>query len=293
MALSKDISPAELATLAKGGKANEVWELLREESNGLLDLFELEKPGWLAETIAANMEPWIFMLRKKEQLYFAVDCAERVLHIYEEAYPGDARVRTALEIFRAYLNGDASQANFDHALAIVDDAAGAANQTADEFMTNMNPMPNMDKAFENVLKEPSHAELDTTKDENRAKRQALRKERQANFEKELLKAHRAKLAQPPTPPNKEAMVKMWTKQRAADVARSVSDALHGDVPCAQASAAMAQTVSMVSMISGNAPITRPRDAMIAIQTQERRHQAECLLRYLRGGLAFGARARAA
>jgi hypothetical protein len=38
---------------------------------------------------------------------FACDCAESVLHIYEAAYPGDDRPRTAITTARQYAVGDA------------------------------------------------------------------------------------------------------------------------------------------------------------------------------------------
>ena len=40
---------------------------------------------------------------------FACDCAERVLHLYEEKYSDDKRPRHAIEIARRYVNGEASK----------------------------------------------------------------------------------------------------------------------------------------------------------------------------------------
>lgn len=36
---------------------------------------------------------------------FAADCAERVLHLYEDQYPGDPRPREAISAARSYANG--------------------------------------------------------------------------------------------------------------------------------------------------------------------------------------------
>jgi len=40
---------------------------------------------------------------------FACDCAERVLHIFEEKYPDDKRPREAIEVARAYANDKATE----------------------------------------------------------------------------------------------------------------------------------------------------------------------------------------
>ena len=39
---------------------------------------------------------------------FALDCAERALPAYEAEYPGDLRVRTAIEVSRRHLRGEAT-----------------------------------------------------------------------------------------------------------------------------------------------------------------------------------------
>jgi len=41
----------------------------------------------------------------KEIRLFAADCAESVLHIYEDKYPGDDRHRKAIQAARDYANG--------------------------------------------------------------------------------------------------------------------------------------------------------------------------------------------
>ena len=61
---------------------------------------------------------------------FACDCAERVLHIYEEQYPNDKRPRTAIETSRHFANGEATKDELDAAWAAAWDAAGAAARAA-------------------------------------------------------------------------------------------------------------------------------------------------------------------
>jgi len=65
---------------------------------------------------------------------FAADCAERVLPIFEKAFPGDDRPRRAIEAARAYANGRitaaARAAAWDAAWAAAGDAARAAARAA-------------------------------------------------------------------------------------------------------------------------------------------------------------------
>lgn len=46
---------------------------------------------------------------------FAVDCAEHVLHIFEEKYPDDTRPRKAIEAARAYLAGEIDETELENA----------------------------------------------------------------------------------------------------------------------------------------------------------------------------------
>ena len=61
---------------------------------------------------------------------FACDCAERVLSIFEDKYPGDSRPRTAIEVSRRFAVGDASRASLDAAGAAAGDAARDAAYAA-------------------------------------------------------------------------------------------------------------------------------------------------------------------
>ena len=61
---------------------------------------------------------------------FACDCAERVLPLFEKAYPDDKRPGEAIRIARLYANGQATAEELDAARAAARDAASAAAQTA-------------------------------------------------------------------------------------------------------------------------------------------------------------------
>lgn len=77
-------------------------------------------------------------LDKERAVLMACDCAERVLHIYEESHPQDARPRKAIEAARLYLDGGCTtealkeaRAAAAHAYDAASDADGYAAATAD------------------------------------------------------------------------------------------------------------------------------------------------------------------
>ena len=55
--------------------------------------------------IIRKLDTW----NERTMRLFACDCAERVLHLYEEKYSDDKRPRHAIEIARRYVNGEASK----------------------------------------------------------------------------------------------------------------------------------------------------------------------------------------
>jgi hypothetical protein len=57
---------------------------------------------------------------------FACDCAERVLYLYERAYPSDDRPRKAIQIARDHARGRATVAELESALVLATSAAEAA-----------------------------------------------------------------------------------------------------------------------------------------------------------------------
>ena len=66
------------------------------------------------------------VLPDKTLRLFACWCAEQVLHMYEEKYPGDSRPRNAIEVARRFAVGDATEEDRDAAWAAARAAAGAA-----------------------------------------------------------------------------------------------------------------------------------------------------------------------
>jgi len=58
--------------------------------------------------------------------HFACDCAEEVLHLYEQKYPDDLRPRQAIEVARRYADGKVTDEDLDAARIAAWDAARAA-----------------------------------------------------------------------------------------------------------------------------------------------------------------------
>jgi hypothetical protein len=52
-------SPRELIEMLKEGKILEVWELIADQSNGLLALLNVESPTWFSEAIEKDLPAWI------------------------------------------------------------------------------------------------------------------------------------------------------------------------------------------------------------------------------------------
>ena len=61
---------------------------------------------------------------------FACDCAEHVLHLFEDEYPDDKRVRLAIETARRYANGEATDEELIAACHAAWDIAWAARAAA-------------------------------------------------------------------------------------------------------------------------------------------------------------------
>jgi len=97
----------------------------------LTTIRKLETPEWYAEEIS----------RSKTQIQFAILCAEKVLHIYEEKYPQDNRPRKAIEAAKNCLNTRfSSDYTTDDAVYVADvtdadNAAEAAANAAEDAAT--------------------------------------------------------------------------------------------------------------------------------------------------------------
>ena len=63
---------------------------------------------------------------------FACDCAEHVLHIFENEYPDDNRPRKVIEVARRYANGEVNEEEWDAASAAASAAAWAAARDAEK-----------------------------------------------------------------------------------------------------------------------------------------------------------------
>ena len=61
---------------------------------------------------------------------WAADCAEQVLHFFEENYPNDDRPRKAIEAGRAWANGEITVSEARNAAFAAHAAARAADQLA-------------------------------------------------------------------------------------------------------------------------------------------------------------------
>jgi hypothetical protein len=79
-------------------------------------------------TIGAAYPTW----NERTARFFACDCAEHVLLLYEEKHPGDGRPRRAIELARRLARGDAARQQLSAPAAAVASAAyGAAAYAAE------------------------------------------------------------------------------------------------------------------------------------------------------------------
>jgi hypothetical protein len=96
------------------------------------EIYEAEFEGEIIESDDKVVVRKARLLRKlktwdeKTTRLFAAECAERVLHLYEEKYPDDNRPRLAIEASREYANGKISAA----ASAAASNSAWAAASAA-------------------------------------------------------------------------------------------------------------------------------------------------------------------
>jgi len=100
------------------------WELaenhpLEAEASILYPILTLEAPERWAELEKRCIWSWTYTLMSKlpikMQHLFAAECANRVLHIWEDDFPRDKRPRQAIAAARAFGNGKATQSQLDAA----------------------------------------------------------------------------------------------------------------------------------------------------------------------------------
>ena len=77
-----------------------------------------------------DWHPALEQLAEREQRLFACDCAEHVLHYFENLLSDDRRIREAIEVARQFAHGNASQENLQDAKATAEAAAWEASNVA-------------------------------------------------------------------------------------------------------------------------------------------------------------------
>ena len=114
----------EIVICAHGYHASRTaWDALQFAPGPVLCLVEVEPVEEHTEKLVSRSRRLIKAVNVERELReFAADCAERMLHFYEEAYPGDQRPRAAIATARAHARGEAT----DGELATARAAAGTA-----------------------------------------------------------------------------------------------------------------------------------------------------------------------
>lgn len=118
----------EIVICAHGYHASRTaWDALQFAPGPVLCLVEVEPVEEHTEKLVSRSRRLIKAVNVERELReFAADCAERVLHFYEEAYPGDQRPRAAIATARAYARGEATDGELNAAADAADAAADAA-----------------------------------------------------------------------------------------------------------------------------------------------------------------------
>mgnify|MGYP000272883170 CR=1 FL=1 len=118
----------EIVICAHGYHASRTaWDALQFAPGPVLCLVEVEPVKEHTDKLVSRSRRLIKAVNVERELReFAADCAERVLHFYEEAYPGDQRPRAAIATARAYARGEATDGELNAAARAAADAADAA-----------------------------------------------------------------------------------------------------------------------------------------------------------------------
>ena len=108
------------------------WDALQFAPGPVFCLVEVEPVEEHTEKLVSRSRRLIKAVNVERELReFAADCAERVLHFYEKAYPGDQRPRAAIATARAYARGEATDGELGAARDAAYAAADAARAAAD------------------------------------------------------------------------------------------------------------------------------------------------------------------
>ncbi len=107
------------------------WDALQFAPGPVLCLVEVEPVKEHTDKLVSRSRRLIKAVNVERELReFVADCAERVLHFYEEAYPGDQRPRAAIATARAYARGEATDGELNAAADAAYAAARAARNAA-------------------------------------------------------------------------------------------------------------------------------------------------------------------
>jgi len=119
-----------LKKLKKHNPCRSSWDRLLESLDKTEPDNEPLKLRYILDLLGVQDAIWAFRAidgYRKEQILFIADCAEHVLHIYEEKYPKNTAPRAAILATRNYANGKISKEKLRSAAA----AAYAASYAVD------------------------------------------------------------------------------------------------------------------------------------------------------------------
>ena len=120
-----------LKKLKKHNPCRSSWDRLLESLDKTEPDNEPLKLRYILDLLGVQDAIWAFRAidgYRKEQILFIADCAEHVLHIYEEKYPKNTAPRAAILATRNYANGKISKEKLRSAGYAVDAAAAAPNK---------------------------------------------------------------------------------------------------------------------------------------------------------------------
>ena len=122
----------EIVICAHGYHASRTaWDALQFAPGPVLCLVEVEPVEEHTDKLVSRSRRLIKAVNVERELReFAADRAERVLHFYEEAYPGDQRPRAAIATARAYARGEATDGELNAAARAAARAAAYAARAA-------------------------------------------------------------------------------------------------------------------------------------------------------------------
>lgn len=98
----------------------------------ILESNNLDDTLWVLDTAALEEEE-----SKLLRFAFGTWCARQVLHLYENEYPNDNRVRNCIEVTERFAKGDATQEELNAARAAAWAASDAARDAQEKKLKEM------------------------------------------------------------------------------------------------------------------------------------------------------------